>query len=148
EELELRRPDRQLIGLRPEQVSLDADEVAEVEQLEQREVALAQGVLADVDLDARLTIGDREEVRLAEAADGEDAAGGPGLDAPGCERFGGLRAVRVDERLNRIGPFDHAWIRRNAESLQLLEICSPLTKLIGFPFVCCRHRTLTTHGLT
>ena len=53
EELERRRPDRQLVGLGAEQVPLDADEVAEVEQLEDREVALAERVLADVDLDLR-----------------------------------------------------------------------------------------------
>ena len=53
EELEARRPDRQLVGLGAEQVPFDADEVAEIEQLEEREVALAQRVLADVDLDLR-----------------------------------------------------------------------------------------------
>ena len=38
-------------------------------QLEDREVALRQLVLLDVDLEARAAVGDDEEVRLAEAAD-------------------------------------------------------------------------------
>ena len=51
QELQRRRPDRQLVGLGPEQLPLDADVVAEIEQLEDREVALGQRVLPDVDLD-------------------------------------------------------------------------------------------------
>ena len=100
QELELRDVDRQLVGPRPEQVALDADEVAEVEQLEDREVALADRVLADVGLDLRLAVGEREEVGLAEAADGQDAAGGSRLDALGRQLLAGLarRSVATSSR--------------------------------------------------
>src|SRR4029079_19274526 len=54
QELQLRRPDRQLVGLGAEEMPRRPDEVTEVEQLEHREVALAQRVLTDVDLDLRV----------------------------------------------------------------------------------------------
>ena len=63
-----RRPDRQLVRLGPEHAARDADPVAEVEQLEDLEVALRQRVLPDVDLNVRPAVGDDEKVRLAEAA--------------------------------------------------------------------------------
>ena len=53
EERQARRPDGELVGLRAEQVPAHADEVAEVEQPEDPEVAVADRILPDVDLDAR-----------------------------------------------------------------------------------------------
>ena len=53
-----------------------------------------QRVLADVDLDPRPAVGDDEEVRLAEAADRQDAPGRRRLDAARLELLAGLRAVR------------------------------------------------------
>jgi hypothetical protein len=85
EELELRCPDRELIRLRAEQASLDAGPVAEIEQLENFEIALRQRVLPDVDLKPRLPVGQHEEVRLAEAANREDAPRGPHLNLRGVE---------------------------------------------------------------
>src|SRR5574338_697626 len=48
QELERGGPDRQLVRARSEQVPPHTDEIAEVEQLENRKIALAEGVLADV----------------------------------------------------------------------------------------------------
>ena len=93
EELQLRRPDGELAGFRAEQPSLHADPVAEIEQLEQLEVALRERVLAEVDLDARLSVREHEEVRLAEAADGEDASRRPHHDLCGVELLAGLAGV-------------------------------------------------------
>ena len=76
EEVQPRRPDRELVGLGAEQASLDADPVAEIEQLVDLEVELRQRVLPDVDLDPRVAVGQHEEVGLAEGADREDAAAG------------------------------------------------------------------------
>jgi hypothetical protein len=56
EELQLRRPDRQLVGPRAKQAPLDANPVAEIEQLEDLEVALGQRVLTDVHLHARAAV--------------------------------------------------------------------------------------------
>ena len=93
QKLELRHVDRQLVGPRAEQVSFDTDEIAEVEQFEDLKVTLADRVLADVGLDLRLAVRNRDEVGLAEAADRQDAARGPGLDALGGELVGCPGAV-------------------------------------------------------
>jgi len=74
-------PDGQLVRLRPEQVAPDADEVADIEELEHLEVAVAERVLADIGLDAAAAVGQREEVRLSEAADRHDAARRHGVHA-------------------------------------------------------------------
>src|SRR5262249_2380185 len=122
EELELRRPDRQLVGLRAEEMPGDADEIPEVEQLEHRKVALAERVLADVDLDRRTAVGNRQEVRLAEAADREDPSRGRRLDAPRFELLARLRAVRLDEAGDGVGPREDVRVRHDAEALQFLEV--------------------------
>ena len=75
EEGDRRGPDRQLVRLRPEDAAGDADVIADVEQLERGEVALAERVLPDVDLDPRAAVGDDEKIRLAERAHADDAAG-------------------------------------------------------------------------
>ena len=85
EEVQPRRPDRELVGFRPEQTALDADPVAEVEQLEDLEVERRQRVLADVHLDPGEAVGEDEKVRLPERPDREDAAARRGLDAIGFE---------------------------------------------------------------
>ena len=50
QEVQPRRPDRELVGLGAEQPPFDADPVAEIEQLEDLEIELRQRVLPDVDL--------------------------------------------------------------------------------------------------
>ena len=85
EEVQPRRPDRELVGFRPEQAAFDADPVAEVEQLEDLEVERRQRVLPDVDLDPGKAVGQDEEVRLPERPDREDAAARLGLDPIGFE---------------------------------------------------------------
>ena len=93
QKLEARRPDRQLVGARAEQMPFDADDVAEIEQPEHLEIALRERVLPDVDLDARSAVGQHQKIRLAEAADAENAAARDRVDA--C----GLRArVRSSRR--------------------------------------------------
>ena len=51
EERELLRVHAQLAGARAEQIAFDADDVAHIENLVERVVALGDGVLADVDLE-------------------------------------------------------------------------------------------------
>ena len=69
EELERLRIDRELARAGAEQMTGDANVVAEVEQLEDAEVALRERILANVDLDALPAIGQREEAGFAKAAD-------------------------------------------------------------------------------
>ena len=56
-----------------------------------------QRVLPDVDLDLRAAVRDHEEVGLAEAADRQDAPGGPRLDRRGLELLRVFAAVRRDQ---------------------------------------------------
>jgi hypothetical protein len=132
QELELRRPDRQLVGLCSKEVPLDADEIAEVQQLEHREVALAERILPDIDLDLRGAVRDDEKVRLAEAPDRQHAAGGGRLDLRGLERIAGLRLVGRDQLGDSIRAREGMGVRRHAEALELLEVRAPLAQLIGF----------------
>ena len=118
EKRQARRPDRQLAGARAEQMSADADVIAEVEQREDLEVALGQGVLAEVRLDALAPVGEDEEVRLAEAADRQDPSRDGRLDLRGLERVGRRLAVRRDEGRHRVGGPEVIRIDRNAERLR------------------------------
>ncbi|MEZ5417878.1 MAG: hypothetical protein R2708_11105 [Vicinamibacterales bacterium] len=77
--------------------------VAEVEQLREREVALGQGVLAHVDLDAGAAVGQHQERRLPEAADADDAARHRGLDAGLIEPFGRSGRMRLDQLADGVG---------------------------------------------
>ena len=83
-----RRAQIQLAGARAEQVPLDADVIAEIEQLEDLEIQFRQRVLADVDLNALEAVGQAKEAGLAEVANGQDTAGRDGLDLVGLERLG------------------------------------------------------------
>ena len=48
------------------------------------------------------------------------------------ELLAGLRAVRVDQRGDGVGPFEGVRIGRDSEALQLLEIRAALPNLFGF----------------
>ena len=92
---EPRRPDRQLVGLGAEQAALDADAVAEVEQLEDLEVALGQRVLADVDLDPRPAVGETRKFALPKVRIARIRPAVTVCDAFGLELGPGLLAERV-----------------------------------------------------
>ena len=62
--------------------------VAQVEQLVEREALLADGVEADVDLQALAALLERGEAGLALGADGHDAPGDGDGDAVGIEFLG------------------------------------------------------------
>ncbi len=132
QELELRDVDRQLVGPRAKQVPFDADEIAEVEQLEDLEVTLADRVLTDVGLDLGLAIRDRDEVGLAEAADRQDAARGLRLDAFGGELVAGPVAVARHQVAHSVRAIERVRIRSDSETEQRLEVGAPLRHLVGF----------------
>ena len=140
QELERGGPDRQLVGLGAEDAPLHADEVAEVEKLEDREIAFGQRVLADVDLDLRLPVGDDEEVGLAEAADRQDPAGGPRARLLRLERLAGLRAVGFHQLFDRVGALELSWIGIDAELTQRLEVLAALADQIGLAKMFVGHR--------
>ena len=132
EELDARRPDRQLVGARAEQMPFDADDVAEIEQTEQLEIALRERVLLDVDLNARSAVGEHQKIRLAEIADAENAAARRRVDARGFEVGAGLLAVGADEIGDGRGAIESMRIRVDAKLAQLREIGAALLDLFVF----------------
>jgi hypothetical protein len=124
--------DRQLVGTGAKKVPFDANEVAEVEQLEDREVALADRVLPDVRLDLRLAVRDGNEVGLAEAPDRQDPTGSLGLDSFGRELVGRPPAVRRHHVADGLRPRERVRVGIDAKPRQRLEIGAPLRDLIGF----------------
>ena len=69
-----RRRQRQLVRPRPERPAADGDHVADVDALVDGERVLADGVAADVHLQAASPVEQLQERRLAEVPDGDDPA--------------------------------------------------------------------------
>ena len=84
----------------------DADEVAEVEELEDGEVPLGQRVLPDVDLDARPAVGNHQEVRLAETANRQDPPRGGRFYWRRLQCLGCGVAVCGDECIDVVGAIE------------------------------------------
>ena len=101
EELELLRVDAQLAGAGAEEIALDADDVADIEQLEELEIALAHGVLLDVDLQALSVLLQVGEAGLAHVAQRHEAAGDADAHL-GQKLFRGLAAVAGDDLRNGV----------------------------------------------
>ena len=72
--------DGELAGAGAEEVAVDADVVAEVEEFVERKGEFADGVFADVDLEALTALLELGEAGLALGADGHDAAGDGDVD--------------------------------------------------------------------
>ena len=132
EEFELCRPDRQLVGLGAKQVSGHADLIAKVEQLRQRVIALAQGVLADVDLEARAAVGDHDEAGLAKVADADDPPGRDGLDPRRLELGGRGRGVGVDQLRHRVRGIELIRVRGETKAGDRVEVRMALFGLDHF----------------
>ena len=96
QKMQARRPDRELVGLRAEQASLDADPVAEIKQLVDREIERRQRVLPDVDLNLRAAVREHQEIGLPERADREDAPARGGFNPVAFELVVGAPAVGLD----------------------------------------------------
>jgi hypothetical protein len=149
EELERRGMNRELVRLRAEQLPLDADEVAQVQQLEQREVAPRQRVLPDVGLNPGTAVRQHEEIGFAEAADREDPSRRACLDRSRLERFPVLPAMRRDQLADGVAALEPPRIRLDAQRGELLEVRAPLPQQIRFPrFLgdAVVHGSLFTHG--
>ena len=130
EEVQPRRPDRQLVGLGAEQPPLDADPVAEVEQLEDLEVERRQRVLADVDLDLR--DGRRRATRKLALPNERIARMRPlviGLGALGLELVVRPLAVRGDELGDGVLPIEAARVDSTPSCAERLEIRPALLNL-------------------
>ena len=93
EELELLDMHAQLAGARAEQIAFDADDVADIEQLEELEIALADRVLLDVDLQPLAVLLQVREAGLAHAAHASCTRPAMRTRTSADEFFGGLGAV-------------------------------------------------------
>src|SRR5439155_6611341 len=120
---------RELVRARAEQLSLDADPVAEIEQLVDPEIAFRHRVLPDVDLDLRAAVRDHEKVRLAERADPQNAPARDRLDPRRLELVVRMLPVRVDQLGDRVAPLERARVDLDAELHELREVRAPLLDL-------------------
>ena len=100
EELELLRVHAQLAGARAEQVAFHADDVADIDQLEQLVIALADRVLLDVDLQPLAVLLQVREARPCPCAAASSAA-------RRCARAPPARALRPSSR--RTPPESPGW---------------------------------------
>ena len=132
QEFEARRPYRQLVGARAEQMPFDADHISEIEQAEQLEVVLRQRVLLDVHLNARPAVGQHQEIRLAEIANAQNAAARRRVDAGGFELGARFLAMGADEIGDGCCAIESMRIRIDAELAQLREVGATLLNLFVF----------------
>src|SRR6185369_8502582 len=129
EEVHARRPNRKLVRLRAEQPAFDADDVAEIERLEDLEVQIRHRVLPDVDLHRLQAVRDHEEVRLAERPDAEDAPAGRRRDLLRLELVVRTLAVARHELRDRVRAIEAVRINVDAELAELFEIRLALRQL-------------------
>ena len=123
EELQLLGVDAELAGAGAEQVAFHADDVADIQHLEELEIALAHGVFLDVDLQALAVLLQVREAGLAHVADGHDAAG----DAHAHLRrqfFGGLGAILRQDLGNGVGELEPAAVGRGIPAPRFRECAS------------------------
>ena len=128
--------DAELVRSRSKEVAFDADPVADIEQLEHLVVVLADGVLADVDLDAAAPVGELQEPGLSEAADRENPSRGAGRNLRGIQDIRRLASVIGHQRRDWSAGIEASRVDIDTELLQLGEIGAALDYLIG---VVCAH---------
>ncbi len=101
-ELQLLGVDAQLAGAGPEQVALHADDVADIQHLEELEIALADRIFLHVNLQPLAVLLEVREARLAHVANSHHASGHTHAHF-GCEFLGGLGAVCAQDLGNGVG---------------------------------------------
>ena len=131
EEFQLLGVDAQLAGAGAEQVAFHADDVAEVEQLEERVIALAHGVLLDVDLQALAVLLQVGEAGLAHVAQRHQASGNAD---PHLRRqfFGRLGAVLGQNLRHGVGEIEPLAVGPISEGLDLADARQALLEQLVF----------------
>ncbi len=122
EEGDLLDVNAEFAGAGAEQVSADADVVAEVEQFVEFESLVADGVFLDVDLQPLAALLQVGEPGLAHKANRHDASGHAHVDARLVQFLGGLRRVLRQNLLQRVGEFVLAAVGGLTERLNLLQL--------------------------
>ena len=131
QELELLRVDAELAGAGAEEIAFHADDVAEIDQLEQRIIALAHRVFLDVDLQPLAVLLQVREARLAHVAQRHHAAGDADADLR-RQFLGGLRAVLGQNLGNRVGELESLAIGPVAEGFDLANARQALLEQLIF----------------
>ena len=124
EELQLLGVDAQLARAGAEQIALHADDVADIEHLEELEIALAHGVLLDVDLQTLAVLLQVREPGLAHVAHRHHA---PGHDADahlGVSSSAVFGAVLRQDLRNRVGELEPPAVRAVPQRFDLAR-CAP-----------------------
>ncbi len=129
EKVHARRPDGKLVRLRAEQPAFNANEVAEVERLENLEVEFRNGVLPHVDLNRLQTVGEHKKVRLAERPHPENASAGGRWNLVRVELVMRPLAIGGRQFRNRVRAIETARIDFHAERHELVEVRTPLLDL-------------------
>jgi hypothetical protein len=122
EELHRFGANRDLARARPEERSADADDVADVEQVEQREAVVAEHVAPEIQLEAALLVGEVSERRLAVPALRDEPprdAHGRSLLVPRAIAEGGERLRRRVRAVEGVGE------RRDAARLERRQLLAP-----------------------
>src|SRR5262244_1623554 len=114
-----------LTGLGAEQISTDADVVAEVEQFVEFKALVADGVFFDVDLELLAVLLEMGKSCFAHQSNGHNATRNANVHARIFELFGGLFLVLADNLRDGMSKFVSGGIRRLAESFDLLELFQP-----------------------
>jgi hypothetical protein len=122
EETEVLDVDAEFAGAGTEEISFDADVVADVEELVEFPELIADGILLDVDLKLLAALLKMSETRFAHQADGDEASGNGDGSALGLEFFaraGGelgenLRHLVAATKVMRVG--------RLTKSFDLLQL--------------------------
>ena len=131
EELQLFGVNAEFAGARAEQVAFDAQDVADVEQLEEGEIVLADGIFLDVDLEALAVLLHVRETGLAHVTERHEASGDahPHLRH---ELFGGLGAVLREDGGHRVGELVPAAVAAVAQRLDFADARQPLFEQVIF----------------
>src|SRR5882724_2054017 len=108
-----------------EQISADADVVAQVEELPQLKALFANSVLLDVELEPLSILLEEREPGLAHQADRHDASGDAHVDPCGLEFLARLAAVFGQNLRNGVAEVVLARICRLPESFNLLQLLAP-----------------------
>ena len=123
---EVFRVDGELIGFSAEQGPFDADEIPDIELLEEAELPLAERVLLKIELDPARPVLDVAETGLAEAPQGHDPAGNGHGDPALLKLFPADGTVLLQKPLRRGGDLVPAGIGLGAHFSELVELLEPL----------------------
>jgi hypothetical protein len=117
-ELQPLRMNAQLARARAEQVAFYPNDVADIHQFEELEIALAHGVFLYVDLQPLAVLLQVREAGLAHVAQGHQAPGNADAHLR-RQLFGGLRAIARQDVRNGVGELEPLSVRAVAQGLDL-----------------------------